>query len=196
MIERVAHRINEIPRLETLSSDLGAEIDIRSAAGELILHHEPHAAGPKLDDFLRTYARTRKGRLLILNPKEDGLDGEILALAHRHGLENFFLLDLPYPSIVRLAVREGERRVAVRFSEFETAESALRLAGKAAWVWVDCFDGKPPEAAQVRELRQAFRVCLVSPELAGHGAERIPDFLPLAKEADAVCTKYPERWSS
>ena len=32
---------------------------------------------------------------------------------------------------------------AVRISEFESIETALTLAGKVDWVWVDCFTHFP-----------------------------------------------------
>lgn len=194
MIEWVSHRVNDLERIAALPGDLGAEIDIRSRGGTLILHHEAHRDGPGLAEFLDVYARCRRERLLILNPKEDGLDAEMLALLKERDIENFFFLDLTLPSTVRLAMRGGERRVALRVSEYETAEAARRFAGKADWVWLDCFSGEPPAAALARELGRDFKVCLVSPELEGYPADRIERFKPLLPEVHAVCTKHPEAW--
>jgi len=192
--EWVRHRVNDPDELAALPGELGAEIDIRSLGGRLVLHHEPHRPGPELAAFLDVYARTRRERLLILNPKEDGLDAEILALVKARGIENFFFLDLTLPSTVRMAVREGERRIAMRVSEYETAEAARRFMGKADWIWLDCFSGEPPAVELARELGQYFRVCLVSPELEGYPAESIKRFKTLLPEVRAVCTKHPEQW--
>lgn len=193
-MELVAHRVNDIGRLEGLPPELGAEIDLRTVGGRIVLHHEVYEKGPAFEDFVEVYARTRRDRLLILNPKEDGLDAEVLAVLKKAGVGNFFFLDLSFPSIVRMCVRGGEKRAALRVSEYEPAEAAMSLAGRAAWVWQDCFDGKPADAGQVRRLREAFKVCLVSPELEGYPKERIADFRHLAEDADAVCTKHPDLW--
>ncbi len=193
-MQRVAHRVNDLAILEGLPGDVGAEIDIRASGGRLLLAHEPHVDGPGLTDFLDVYARTRRDNLLILNTKEDGLDDDILEFVRGRRIDNFFFLDLSFPSIVRMSLRGGEKRVALRVSEYESAEDALKLAGKVDWIWLDCFAGEPPDAALTRRLREKFSVCLVSPELEGHPVARIDAFLPLASGVDAVCTKCPDRW--
>jgi hypothetical protein len=193
-MEIIAHRINTLDALSRLAPELGAEIDIRSRGGRLILHHEPHAEGPLFSDFAALYARTRRERLLILNTKEDGLDKEILAILAQNGLKRFFFLDLSLPSAVRLALRQNEGRLALRVSEYEPAESLGPFKGRAQWAWLDCFEGRPPSAKTARELRKDFKVCLVSPELEGYPKESIALFKPLAAHADAVCTKHPELW--
>lgn len=194
-MELVAHRVNTVDGLKKLPAACGAEIDIRSSGRKLVLAHEPFGEGDSLEDWLAAYNRSRPGCLVIFNPKEDGLDGEILRLAAAAGLNNFFLLDLSYPSIVRLAVYGGEKRIALRVSEYESAGSAAKLRGKVEWIWLDCFGGNPPDPMELFSLKKYFRVCVVSPELEGHPAERIPAFLKTAAQADAVCTKHPERWS-
>jgi hypothetical protein len=176
-MEIVRHRVNDVREMERLDPSLGAEIDIRSRGGRLILAHEPHAPGPLLERYLDAYARTRPKRLLILNPKEDGLDAQALAMLRR----------------LRLAVRGPERRVALRVSEHEPAAAALAMKRWVKWAWLDCFSGKPP-ARGARALRGAMKVCLVSPELEGYPAAAIARFRRLAPSVDAVCTKHPELW--
>ncbi|MBI5209708.1 MAG: hypothetical protein HY927_07050 [Elusimicrobia bacterium] len=193
-MEIVAHRVNSIERVAALDARFGAEIDIRSRKGRLVLNHEPHAEGPGLEGFLDAFARTRRGRILILNVKEDGLDGEVLPMLAERGIERFFFLDLTYPSTVRLAVRGRERRIALRVSEYEPAAAALLLARRVDWVWLDCFSGKPAQARTAGALGRRFKVCLVSPELEGYPPARIAGFRPLGRHADAVCTKHPELW--
>jgi len=193
-MEIVRHRLNDLAELQQLDAEFGAEIDIRSSHSQLILTHDPHASGPPFEDFLDIYARSHRDRLLILNSKEDGLEKEILRLVQRHDLQRFFFLDLTLPTTVRLALREHERRVALRVSEFEPLEAVAAFAGYADWVWVDCFEGKPLPAAQVKALHQRFKLCLVSPELQGYPVESIGPFRSLASDVDAVCTKFPASW--
>jgi hypothetical protein len=190
----IRHRVNAIADLATLSPGLGAEIDLRSRGDRIVLHHDPFADGDALDDWLDRWADGTPRGTLVLNPKEDGLEDRVrAALADRH-VEDWFFLDLPLPTMVRLAVRQGERRVAVRVSEWEPAAAARTFAGHAAWAWLDCFSGRPAPVDEARALARDFRICLVSPELQGFPPERIADFLPLVPHAEAVCTKHPERW--
>ena len=110
------------------------------------------------------------------------------------GMQGIFLL------LVIKRAGQGERRCAVRVSEFENVESALTLAGMVDWVWVDCFTRFPLLASDAVRLRQAgFKLCLVSPELQQRtGDDEVPMLRALLAErgicADAVCTKLPERW--
>jgi len=194
-MEMISHRVNDLSTLQKLDPSYGAEIDIRSAGGQLILAHEPFAAGVSVDEFLQRYAKTHSKALLILNPKEDGLEDLLLEKVRSHGIERFFFLDLTLPTLVRLAVRKNEKRAAVRVSEYEPEEATRRLAGIVEWVWLDCFTGEPPQTELIRRLRHSFKVCLVSPELQGYASERITAFRPLAPEIDAVCTKFPALWS-
>ena len=85
-------------------------------------------------------------------------------------------------------------------SEFESIETALTLAGKVDWIWVDCFTYFPLSEQDARQLKDAgFKLCLVSPELQGRDANvEIPQLASLLKDrnivADAVCTKRPDLW--
>lgn len=92
--------------------------------------------------------------------------------------------------------QNGERNVAVRFSEYEPVEAALRLAGRVNWVWADCFTQCPFDEASHRALKQHFKLCVVSPELHGRPIASITDFAAALKpyEVDAICTKVPEVW--
>ncbi|MBR8657807.1 hypothetical protein KDH83_31305, partial [Achromobacter sp. Marseille-Q0513] len=79
-------------------------------------------------------------------------------------------------------------------------DTALSLAGKVDWVWVDCFTRFPLSGDEARRLQDAgFRLCIVSPELQGRNAEtEIPAYAALLTErgiaAQAVCTKRPDLW--
>jgi hypothetical protein len=192
---RVAHRINTLEALRQTPTDLGVEIDIRSAGGRLHLHHDPFVPGEDFERWLSEYDH----RLLILNVKEDGLEDQLLASLAAREVDAFFFLDQPFPTIVKMA-RRGERRCAVRFSEYESLETVLALTGLIDWVWVDGFRHSPLDAASAEAIRAAgFRTCVVSPELQEAGLETDAIERLRARLAgvpfDAVCTKAPERWA-
>ncbi len=194
-MELIQHRVNETKRLEVLDPSLGCEIDIRSRGDRLILNHELFSEGDDLEAYLKEYARTRPERTLILNPKEDGLDGPVLDLLKKFSLEKFFFLDVTIPSAVRMSIRGEERRIALRVSEYEPVEHALTFTGRADWVWLDCLDGQPPAREILERIGDTFKICLVSPELGGYPREDIAKFRALGEGVEAVCTKWPEDWS-
>lgn len=191
----IAHRRNTLDDLLATPKKYGIEVDIRSCGEQLIIHHDPFAAGESFDDWIAAY---RHGTL-ILNVKEEGLEARLIALMRSTGLEDYFFLDQSFPFLVKWA-KAGEHRCAVRVSEFESIETALTLAGKVDWVWVDCFTHFSLSGDDAQRLKAAgFKLCLVSPELQGRDAEtEIPALLQLLGErgieADAVCTKRPELW--
>jgi hypothetical protein len=195
LVEIIQHRINDFSSLEKLSPAHGAEIDIRSDAGRLILAHEPFVSGVSLDDYLGRFAQAHSKNTLIVNTKEDGLEEAVLEKLRAHRIERFFFLDLTLPTLVRMAFKKKEKRMAVRVSEYETEESAQRFAGAVEWVWLDCFSGNPPSSDAIARLHRSFKVCLVSPELQGFPAETIAAFASLKSDLDAVCTKFPAKWS-
>lgn len=191
----ISHRRNTLQQLQATPSEYGVEVDIRSCGEQLIIHHDPFASGESFDDWIAAY---RHGTL-ILNVKEEGLEARLIALMQHHGITDYFFLDQSFPFLVKWT-KAGEHRCAVRVSEFESVESALTLAGRADWIWVDCFTRFPLSADDSHRLKEAgFKLCLVSPELQGRdAATEIPQLLGLLSElgivVDAVCTKRPDLW--
>ena len=191
----IAHRRNTIEQLQVTPSTFGVEIDLRSEGGRLILHHDPFAAGEDFEVWLEHFQHGT----LILNVKEEGLEDRVLPLMAARGITDFFFLDQSFPFLLKTA-RTGERRCAVRVSEYETVDAALTLAGMIDWVWVDCFTRFPLSANDAERLKAAgFRLCLVSPELQQRTSpDEIPALRALLRDraiaADAVCTKWPDRW--
>jgi hypothetical protein len=187
----IEHRVNTIEHLRRVPSQRGIELDVRDYDGELRLAHDPLDSGERLADLLAEFRHA----FVIFNLKCDGLVEPVLALAEQFGVQNFFLLDLANPTLINLA-RRGERRIAVRYSEFEPLEFALAFAGLVDWVWVDCFTHLPLNAESYRRLAAHFKLCLVSPEMQGHGRAEIARYrrqlqtMPL----DAVCTDFCEDW--
>lgn len=191
----IAHRRNTIEQLRATPVAYGVEVDIRSHGEQLIIHHDALQAGESFDAWIAAY---RHGTL-ILNVKEEGLEAPLLALMRKHGIDDFFFLDQSFPFLVKWS-KAGERRCAVRVSEYESVDTALTLAGKVDWVWVDCFTHFALSGSDAQRLREAgFKLCLVSPELQGRAAEpEIAQLAALLAErgiiADAVCTKRPDLW--
>ncbi len=191
----ISHRRNTVEELMATPRDYGVEVDIRSRGELLIIHHDACVPGVSFEDWIDAY---RHGTL-ILNVKEEGLEARLIALMRDKGIEDFFFLDQSFPFLVKWA-KAGERRCAVRVSEFESIETALTLAGKVDWVWVDCFTRFPLSHEDAHRLKKAgFKLCLVSPELQGRDADteisRLVLLLrDLGIEADAVCTKRPDLW--
>jgi hypothetical protein len=185
------HRINSIDALRAVPTHLGVEFDLRSDGDRVIVTHDPFTDGPRLEEYLRHVGP----RPCIFNIKCEGIEEHTLALAAQHGVEDLFLLDISVPAAVRLS-RVGEKRMAVRWSEYEPAELAARWRSAARWLWVDCFTAWPDDRATWASLAQDFSVCLVSPELQGYGVASIPAWREgLGDRAfHAVCTKSPDAW--
>ena len=192
----VRHRCNSAADLAATAENLGVEIDLRSDGSDLILAHDPFVPGERFRDWLTGY----RHRSLILNVKEEGLEEAVLDLLAAHDIRDFFFLDQSFPFLLKTG-RAGERRCAVRVSEYESVDTALNLSGMVDWVWVDTFSRLALSNADAKRLRDAgFRLCLVSPELVGRSD---PDAVRDIRQElasrdiviDAVCTKTPELWA-
>lgn len=201
----INHRINTIAQLESVPLENGVELDVRYHNNDLILHHDPFNhednAPEKFDNFLKEW---RHNGPLIINIKTEGIEEECISMMHSHKVKKWFFLDISMPYMVKyslLTARKDSRispeNLAVRFSEYEPLEYALSFAGKAGWVWIDCFKELPLNKKILKKLKKLnFKICLVSPELQNHSLEKISDFKSSIKhmEIDAVCTKRPDLW--
>ena len=189
----VAHRRNTRAALEQTPQEYGVEVDVRSRGAQLMIHHDPYQEGECFETWLEAYSH----RLLILNVKEEGLEERLLGLMQARQIEHFFFLDQSFPFLVKTALA-GERRCAVRVSEFESLETAASLAGKIDWVWVDCFTRLPLDKETYQYLHEHFKICIVSPELQNFPRSMIQTFRRQLIEmpVEAVCTDYCEDWVS
>lgn len=191
----IAHRRNTIEELKGTPTEYGVEVDIRSNNGQLIIHHDPLKAGDNFEEWIKDYRHST----LILNVKEEGLEARLIELMKQNHITDYFFLDQSFPFLIKWS-KLGEHRCAVRVSEFESIETALTLAGKVDWVWVDCFTHFPLSFNDATRLQNAgFKLCLVSPELQGRLAEiEIPRLANLLQERliypEAICTKQAELW--
>lgn len=195
MTEFIQHRVNTIDALRATPKAFGVEVDIRSNGADLIIHHDPFSNGVLFDDWIQHFNHGT----LILNVKEEGLEPALINKMTEIGCENYFFLDQSFPFMIKYS-QAAAGRSAVRYSEFESLQTAVSLSGKVSWVWVDCFSKLPLTQTDVEVLHQnKFKTCLVSPELQGMSAqEMVPEFATRMKELkfspQAVCTKVPNLW--
>ncbi|HYX33210.1 MAG TPA: hypothetical protein VE954_08845 [Oligoflexus sp.] len=191
----IQHRINTLEQLEDLNPGFGAEIDLRSDPNshEIYLHHDPFIKGVSFNDWISLFAKRGIRGPLILNTKEDGLEAELIVVCESHGIRNFFFLDTALPTLVKWACQKSERRFACRLSAYEPFEALEKFKGKADWLWVDCFEGRPLPVTQLQAAKEHFKLCLVAPELQGV-SEVDPAFRAWFNQADAICTKKPAFW--
>jgi hypothetical protein len=192
---RIIHRINGKRELGKVPREFGVEVDIRNEGRRLVLGHEPY--NPR-DDF-GEYCGAFSHAFMIANVKTEGIEQAVLSELEKNGIADFFLLDLTFPSIVKLS-QAGEHRIAVRFSEYEPLEAALCASGMAKWAWVDTFTRLPLDMRSGVALKKAgFKTCLVCPERWGR-PEDIPKYRKCMEEdgitPDAVMTSLPyaARW--
>ncbi len=188
----IAHRINTVAQLAQVPTDQGVELDLRDRGDRLILQHDPFSDGEDFSEYLRHY---RHGTM-ILNIKSERIEHRVLEEIRKAGtVQDYFFLDSSFP-MIRQLIKDGEHRIAVRFSEYEPIESVLALAGQVDWVWVDCFSRLPLDADSANSLGDLFKICIVSPELQRHALQRIPEFSAQLQgmDIDAVCTKQPHIW--
>ena len=187
----IKHRINTINDLKSVPQNMGIEVDIRYEGNKLILHHDPFVSGEDFEAFLQEY----KHAFIILNIKSEGIEEKTLQLINKHNIKEYFLLDITFPQVVKLS-KAGNKNIAIRFSEYEPIEQALRLKGLVNWVWIDCFNDLPLNEKTYLGLKKYFKICIVSPELQKHSTDTIPELKKILSKCavDAICTKVPELW--
>ncbi|WP_395138810.1 hypothetical protein [Armatimonas sp.] len=162
-MEIVVHRINSLAGLCRVPVHFGVEIDLRARGSELYLHHD--AFHDRDADAFVDYLDAYQHGLLVLNIKEAGIESEVLRLVRERGIERYFLLDVEFPYLYR-ASRQGERNIAVRYSEDESIETALAYKERVDWVWIDTNTRLPLDETMKSQLA-GLKTCLVCPERWG-----------------------------
>jgi hypothetical protein len=190
----IAHRINKIKDLIALPPEFGVEIDVRGWGKDLVLNHEPFEPGDQLEEYLRA---CDPRRLVVFNVKEAGIESRVHELAAQCQIKNYFLLDVEFPYLYR-AAREGEKRIAVRYSEDESIETVLKYKHLVDWVWIDTNTKLPLDATVAKQL-EGFKLCLVCPERWGRPGDIKSYRLRLSElgiKLDAVMTstKLADQW--
>ena len=185
----VSHRINTLKDLHSIPENQAIEFDVRDSNGKCIVSHDAFEEGLDLEVFLREAGN----RFFIVNIKSEGIEERVLDLLKNINYDNFFLLDCSFPKIVQLA-KKHERRIAVRFSEYESIETVLSLSDLVEWVWVDCFTKFPLTKEIYQRIKNAgMKICLVSPDLQKQ-SEKIQEYIDICLMSDifidAVCCKF------
>ncbi len=160
-MEIIIHRVNKIKELKKISTNFGAEIDIRTSGSNLILGHDPFMKGDKLKDYLENYNH----KTLVLNIKEAGIEQKVLSLVRKYSIKSYFLLDVEMPYLYK-ATRKGQKNIAVRFSEYENIFLAKYFKNKLKWVWIDTVTKLPINPINKKILNK-FKSCIVCPERWG-----------------------------
>lgn len=187
-MEFIAHRINTIEELNKLPRRYGVELDVRDSGEDLIIVHNPFESGENFEEYLKNY---RHGTMIV-NVKSERIELKIMELLEKYNIKDYFFLDSSIPMIYLLS-NMGNKNSAVRFSEIEPVELALKMKPHATWVWVDCFSKLPINKENYKLLKDAgYKLCLVSPELQGQ-QEKLPQYKKYLEENniifDAICTK-------
>ena len=188
-MEYIAHRINTIAELKKLPEEYGVELDLRDDLnGRIYISHNPFEAGEDFEAYCKEY---RHGTM-ILNIKSERIEHEVLTLMEIYQIRDYFFLDSSFP-MIKLLTDMGVKQVALRFSELEGLDTIRNMAGRAQWVWVDCFTKIPIDRESFKELKAlGYKLCFVSPELEGQ-EEKLAEYKEYIREQgivfDAVCTK-------
>ena len=191
-MEIIAHRINNITKLKDLPKKYGAEIDLRSFKSKITLNHDPFKKGIILEDYLSNYNHGT----LILNIKESGIEIDVIKIISKFKI-NFFLLDVEIPFIFS-SNKKINKYLSIRFSEYESINTAVNLKNKVGWIWIDTFMNLPIKRNNVGMLTK-FNSCLVCPERWGRPSDIKKYFAKLKRLnflPSAVMTnlKYAKKW--
>ena len=191
---KIAHRINKLDA--SIAADIfsiadGIEFDIRDSGDRIIVHHDAFGTPVEAQDFEDFLTFCPPEKFYIVNVKAEGIEFKVLQLLEAHNIKNFFFLDCSIPMIVRLG-KQGEKRIAVRFSEYESIETVRALKDFVSWIWIDVFTKLPSQLVELDQI--GLKTCLVSPELQGQ-PEKLHEYAEQLQtmniKLDAVCTKMP-----
>ncbi len=192
-MEIIIHRINKINELKEIPKMFGCEIDIRTNGSNLILNHEPFGKG----DFLTDYLDNFNNGTLVLNIKESGIENYVLKEVRQRNIKSYFLLDIEFPYMYKASLN-GEKNMAIRFSEKEAIENLRFFKNKINWVWIDTISKFPIKKNIVQELSE-YKSCLVCPERWGRPMDievYKKKIINLEIKIDAVMTskKFYKKW--
>lgn len=188
-MEFIAHRVNTLAELQALSREYGVELDLRDDLnGNIYIQHNPFEAGEDFEEYLKEYHHGT----MILNVKSERIEHKILEMIKNYDVKRYFFLDSTFP-MIKLLSDNGEKNIAVRYSEYEGMDTLRMMSGKVDWVWVDTFTKLPLDHEIYSEMKQLdYKICLVSPELQAQ-PEKIEGYakkiMDEGIEFDAICTK-------
>ena len=176
--------------MRAFDAGLGAEIDVRDLAGDLVVSHDPPLPGSlRLTEVLELHAAAGQPGELAINVKADGLCDALTAQMSTTPRWSAFDMSIPDT----LQYRRAGAPYLARQSEHEPSPV---LYEQASGVWLDCFEGEWfSEALVSQHLDAGKRVTIVSPEL--HGRDHMTAWQSwrawtIRDHADlAICTDHP-----
>ena len=187
----VKHRVNTVSELEGTPNECGIEIDIRSYSNSLILHHDPFHPGEELSSFLDNYNHG----LIMANIKAEGIEESVIKEFEKRNIENYFLFDISFGFSIKLS-KQGFKKFALRFSEYEDYNSINLFPGKFDWLFVDSFTTIPLQEKTLKEMKNRdLKISLVSPELHHRESDLffVKELVQLNK-IDAILTDNVNLW--
>ena len=186
-MEIIVHRINYIKDLINLPSDYGVEVDLRSQGSKLILNHEPFKSGDAFIDYIENY----KHGTMVLNIKESGIEDEVLKIVRSKSIKSYFLLDVEMPYLYSSS-KNGNKNIAVRFSEYENIKTVEYFNKLVNWIWIDTVTTLPIKR-EILPIISNFKSCIVCPERWGRKND-IVNYKKILEslhyEPDAVMTSF------
>ena len=129
----IKHRVNTSIELKKISKNYGVEIDLRSNAKDIYLHHNPFKKGELFYNWVKNFNH----KLIVLNVKEEGLENKILKILKKNKITNFFFHDQTFSSLLK---NKNKTKVSLRFSEYEDLKKTKELFNKIKWLWIDNFN--------------------------------------------------------
>jgi glycerophosphoryl diester phosphodiesterase len=190
------HEKNSLAAFDrSFHAGFGAEIDVRDAAGRLVISHDVptrHELHLSLDEVLESHRRFAPDSCLALNVKADGLQSLLGDMLREFGVRDYFTFDMSIPDMLGYA--SGGLRFFTRHSDVEVQPV---LYSKASGVWVDSlFSDWVTEDVLAAHFSAGKEIALVSPEL--HHRDHLPfwhfvrSLRLVPHDALLLCTDFPD----
>ncbi len=171
----IIHRVNSIEKLNTLSEDVGVEIDIRHSGEKLVLSHDIKEKEENFEEYLDSYNK----KFIVANIKESGIEDVVEKILAKRKIDDFFLLDVEFPFILQNYKRLGDN-LSVRYSKYESIESVSYFVNKVKWLWIDTYEDFEINE-EIVEVISSFKIFLVSPSRWGM-PEKLSYYISLFKD--------------
>ena len=160
-MQYVVHEVNTLKKLNNIDLNYGVEVDIRYRDGRLVVGHDINELNLNFTDWLDSYGH----KLLVANIKESGIEDLVIKEITNRKIDNFFLLDVEFPYIVKNMKNSGSW-LSNRFSEYEDISNSKHFIKEIKWLWIDTFNILPINELNIDTLKK-FKTCLVSPSRWG-----------------------------
>ncbi len=159
-MEYIIHRVNNLSKLSKIDKDYGVEIDVIYEKNQFLLKHSPFETSNEslsLEEFLKVYDNKK----LIINIKTAGIEEKVINIAKKY-LDNFLLLDVEFPFIVR-NYKEYGKHLMLRVSKYENINDLNYFNKYIDWIWLDTYESFEFDKEFI-DLLNLFNICLVSIE--------------------------------